>query len=524
MRFPQAAADNLGSRLRVRLGSQDVVLRRSAHDPTIYSAAIDFDFQAFAREQQRRADLANRGEMIPVFEGREFVRMDKIQFVDPTEIRQAVQLHQSLQFVPQVLQGLPLTMDPSRELMITDLSVVEDPARTFDPCTGQGTPMGAWTFGKLMTDIRNGNQDQASQMVEDWLDTWLTDQTINSFTVKNRGLRMQNLLLNSGRWKRNSSGKLDLSQAPMRLLAIVNRIDLGLNNSNPGEARFVFGVLDPTCPVGHDHVLFTVILEYGVPLSGCTATHLWALQWHHLASIPLGDPAFNPALQQITGQFAKANANPANPNGSALNQLRTNETALASGQKMPWEMREFHLNPNNSELMETVVKQTPDGSFNNTSTVTAYINQFQDSIINDTDDVPLDFPPGSPFLGGSANQVPTTIFWNGNPPPNSNTARRHFSTHTCNGCHGRETTTPFLQVHDRAAHSAASLSAFLIGSAPGTLPSPGTETVADPVDGSPNQFGDLLRREQYVGSLLGNSCGAGGLLQGLAPQTSGFVH
>ena len=109
------------------------------------------------------------------------------------------------------------------------------------------------------------------------------------------------------------------------------------------------------------------------------------------------------------------------------------------------------------------------------------------------------------------------MFWNGNPPPNSNTARRHFSTHTCNGCHGRETTTPFLQVHDRAAHNPASLSAFLIGSAPGTLSSPGTETVADPVDGSPNQFGDLLRREQYVGSLLGNSCGAGGLLQGLAP-------
>jgi hypothetical protein len=309
----------------------------------------------------------------------------------------------------------------------------------------------------------------------------------------------------------------------MRLLAIVNRIDLGLNGNSPGEGRFVFGVLDPTCPVGREHVLFTVILEYGVPFPGCVATHSWAQQWHHLDSMQLGDPAFNVALQQITDQFAKANANPANVNGSALNQLRTNETALASGQKMPWEMREFHLNPANGELMETTVKQTPDGSFNNTSTVTDYINQFEQQIIQDSDTVPNDFQ-GLPFLGGSADQGPNTIFWNGSPPPNSNVARRHFSTHTCNGCHGRETTTAFLQVHDRPAHSTASLSAFLVGSSPGTLLSPGNEIVSDPVDGTQNQFGDLLWRQQYVGSLLGNSCRAGGLLQGLAPQSPGFVH
>ena len=58
---------------------------------------------------------------------------------------------------PKVPPITPCNQLPTwqKTLLITDLSVVNDPVRTFDPCTGKGTPMGAWSFGKLMSDIAN---------------------------------------------------------------------------------------------------------------------------------------------------------------------------------------------------------------------------------------------------------------------------------------------------------------------------------------------------------------------------------
>ena len=230
VRFPQASADGLPSSFRVELGSQNVVLRRSADDPAVFSAAINFDFETFAREQQRRADLVNQGRMIPVFDGRQFVRMDNIQFVDPQEIRQAVNLHQSLRFTPQILEGADFNINPAQELMITDLSVVEDPNRTYDICAPnpQGK-MGAWTFGKLMTDMRN--QGDASQMVEDWLKIWTEQQTINGFPLEVRG-RMQSRILDP--WKKLPNGKLDLSEAPLRLLLCLARPEIPGHRSSGG--------------------------------------------------------------------------------------------------------------------------------------------------------------------------------------------------------------------------------------------------------------------------------------------------
>jgi hypothetical protein len=522
VRFRQGAAQALSSNLSVKLGMQNVVLQRSDGDPNVFSAEIDFDFDAFAQEQQRRADLANQGQMIPVFHGREFVRMDKIQFVDPDQIQRAVDLHQSIQLSPQMLEGLPILIDPSRELMITDLSVVNDPTRTYDVCSGKGTPMGAWTFGKLMTDMRN--QGDAAKMVEDWLDSWLTDQTINSFTVPNRATRMKSRILD--KWPRTSGGELDLSQAPLRLLAIVNRIDLGQAQNDAGEARFIFAMVDSTCPAGVTQLMsgFTVILEYNVPVSGCNATLAWAQQWHNLSTRALGTPGFNKALQNITDQFALAGRG-SGPNGSALAQLRTNETAIPNPSKQPiqWELREFHLSSSDGELHESTIAQTPDNSFNNGPTVTAYINQFEQIILQDGDTVPNDYPAGSPFLGGAANQNGQLVFWQGNPPPSDNDARRHFSLHTCNGCHGRETNTVFLQVAPRLSGNVSTLSAFLIGSS-GTLQNPGTETVADPVDTTPHQYGDLVRRQQYLSGVLGNGCTSGGVLQGFGSPPLDFVH
>jgi hypothetical protein len=325
-------------------------------------------------------------------------------------------------------------------------------------------------------------------------------------------------------WRR-TNGKLDLGQAPMRLLAIVNRLDLRTNRlsggNDAGEGRFVFGVFDPSDCQAAAPPFFTLIVEYGVPKSGCAAVRAWAGQWHALGSIKLGMPAFNPALQQLTDTFAHANANPAKPNGSALNQLRSEEGELAT----PWELREFRLDATSHGFVESTVAQTPDIRFNvnpNLHTLTDYINLNQAAILDGSYKVPLKFPTtNQSFLGGNApNQL---IFWNSIPAASSNDARHNFSLGTCSGCHGQETDTFFTHVTPRLSHQVAALSAFLIGN-PGTLRNPGTVTRPDHVDNSPRTYGDLLARQAKLDAILGASCNALGPFQQALASPLNMVH
>src|SRR5262244_202074 len=73
------------------------------------------------------------------------------------------------------------SVDPARELMITDLSVVEDPVRT----TWTSDPdQGNWTFGRLMADMAGTHSP--SDYVLNWLKTWETAQVVNGFTIAAR--------------------------------------------------------------------------------------------------------------------------------------------------------------------------------------------------------------------------------------------------------------------------------------------------------------------------------------------------
>ena len=104
-------------------------------------------------------------------------------------------------------KGVPFGVDPWRELFITDVDVVEDPDRTYDPCTGVGTPMGPWTFGGLMTEMANEPVTgiRPGDFVEHWLEEWTQDQTINGFTVHDRALSAQAFI---DTWPRLPDGQL----------------------------------------------------------------------------------------------------------------------------------------------------------------------------------------------------------------------------------------------------------------------------------------------------------------------------
>jgi hypothetical protein len=372
--------------------------------------------------------------------------------------------------------GCPATPPPpppcdvvtNRELIMTDLSVVNDATRT------RGS--GAWTFKKLMEDMAP-TAAQAPAMVEAMLNTWLAPQTINGFVVPARAA-MSTLVLD--RWPR-VNGQLDLSRAPLRLLAIVNRPDLrNLAAGKAGEGRFVFGVLDgptdPNDPAAGNPTQFTLILEYDLPAQTEADVQRWANDWHALGALPFPSAQYNAALEAITTGFAGRNAAPGRPNGSALSQLRTNEIALSS----PWELREFVLSPTTGLLVPATVKLTPDLAFDNSAALGRFINANEAAILTETHDVPALFE-GAPFVAGSSLNNLTAFRAVGVTNPE---ARHKFSLNTCSGCHGTEETgTPFLHVNPRTSTQAATLSGFMTGI-----------TRNDPVNGQSRTFNDLERR------------------------------
>ncbi|MGH7434907.1 MAG: LamG domain-containing protein, partial [Polyangiaceae bacterium] len=404
-----------------------------------------------------------------------------------------------------------------KELMITDTSVVDDPVRA--PNTGgsgtggeggvvfggdagfaaapaatsgastPSTSAGVWSFAHLMR-ARAPSDAVASAITEQLFDSWLTDQNVNSFTVAARPA-MQQLVLDI--WPRLADGSLDLDldRAPLRLQAIVDRLDLrNLSAGSGGEGRFVFAFDDA---FGNPQQ-FTVILEYNLPAQTPADVAQWASLWHGLSSHPFPSEEYNAALEAITRRFADRNASPGSVNGSALLALRTNEIAL-SGSANRWQLREFNLSPTTGFLQEVTVKETPDLGFNGTQTFADFVNQNAPAIIAEvpgaTGVVPSLFE-GAPFMGGAVfNDL---IQWSA-PGITSEEARFHASMNTCNGCHGPETNTSFLMITPRFSGSAASLSPFLTG------------TTVFGQTGTPRTLNDLARRRT---DLTGIVCGGDG--------------
>jgi hypothetical protein len=547
-------AEELGDALFFEVEGKEHLLKRDEKDRMRFSGMVHFDFDRFAEELQARKKRIEqtKTESFDVFVGRELIGKQRVEFIEPEVLAEARDRSLALNIRPaQIFIPPPpgIDLDPARTLMITDVSVVEDPERTYDTCTGLGNPDGAWTFKTLMTHMANQSATgvDPAVFVEDWLQSWNVNHTINTFPVPAR-TRINTRVLNN--WPR-IDGKLDLNQSPMRLLAIANRTDLRKSSLrtrsiygggggiplDAGEGRFVFGVMDRDSAGGCRAMEFTVILEYGVPIRQCKAIRNYAQQWSNLNQFSLGDSAYNAALQAITDQFTAAGADPNKPNGSAINQIRTNEIALSSGylgdigiEPAPeisaraavpitrgvWELREFHLLSNN--LLNIVsTANTPHHSHNNTQLLADYINS---GITN----VPLTYQ-GVPFLTGSTLNfsVADGAVWNG---PGADNQRRHeMSLGTCNACHGGEARdnagfagtgngpeTNFVHITTRNAGAESVLSKFLIGD--GTLSAPGSFIKPDPINGWPDRsFGDLRRRQVDLAALQATSCAATGLLQ-----------
>ena len=356
-------------------------------------------------------------------------------------------------------QSASLTIDPSKELLINDLSVVEDPDRTVWQQTADGDGA-AWTFGHLVRDL--AGEHDASDFVLQWLKTWESPQLVNGHSVAARP-SIRSLVIDpwrqaSGCGAGDSPCYLDFSRAPFRLLAIVNRPDLRTftpdAGGDAGQGRFVFGVLNPAGA----KLQFTAIFEYSLIAQSADDVTAWAERWHSLGRHAFGD-GYNQQLQNITEDFAGRNVAEDRPNGSALLQLRTNEVVLSPSTPLLWELREFNISASTGLLRLVTVKQTPDVSLNNTETLADYINGNADAIMSNLAVVPPQ------LLGGSAPNpgmpAPSALDFVWRSPGVAEGLRHQFAINTCNGCHLSETATRFTHVKPRNAGVQAALSDFL---------------------------------------------------------------
>lgn len=405
-------------------------------------------------------------------------------------------------------------VDTSAQLMITDLRVVEDPLRT-DPLNGD---LAAWSFRYLIEQMA-GDQDPADFVMR-WLTQWETEQTINGHTVAARAAIRENVI---APWLQASGGgQLDLNLAPFKLLAIVNRMDLRQHTAEgkvatAGEGRFVFGVLDQDgAPLpalaGPAAGGFTVIFEYELPAKNMRQLRDWTHAWRALGDYRPGSENYKAALEQVTRRFTERDDKLGKVNGSPLNQIRSNEIALAPS----WELREFVLDYNSGHLRQNTVAVSPDPiSLNGTPMLANLINANEDALIRgDFDLMPNWFAGASlagPFTPDHFADLEQRTFtmhdlfqglffdipWSAS-DINNNEARHHFALNTCNGCHRDETSTGFVHIGFPETHTLpgsmgieAALSSFLTGT-----------QVADPVDGSLRDFAELQRRAQDFAELV----------------------
>ncbi|AFE03796.1 hypothetical protein COCOR_00942 [Corallococcus coralloides DSM 2259] len=464
---------------------------------------------------------------------------------------------------------LPASTQPQweRTLMIRDPAVVLDPARTWDPCTGAGTKGGVWTFAHLMREMAQGSGARPEAFVLNWLSLWLNDFQANGDTVPARRKMYDEVIApwaaasgatsalqqnaSTGRWEVVLSKPLDLDIAPFRLLAIVNRIDLARSwdyadrQTDPGELRFLFGLTRPSPWGGGTEATcnlkpFTVIFEYGVPGEGCAPVVAWARQWALLGTYSSFNAAYKAQLTQMTQSVVLRGRAPGKGNGNALNQLRTNEAALA----FPWELREFRLadenpvtgkdKPSNGPLRVHTMALTPDDATHDSLT-DPDIDSFVRTQVKNGVEQPVTVPTrctaqytvprninGRPFLGANAQVAPPTHWEGFSVVPTDATevcARKEFSVNTCNGCHFKDTGTNDFSGTDNVAFTHVSptsgiparLSKFLTGGGPGFMFVVPDAQFGAQVASWP--FADLLRRHQRLQELA--NCTTCGWVRGL---------
>ncbi|MDB5215011.1 MAG: putative lipoprotein [Myxococcaceae bacterium] len=320
----------------------------------------------------------------------------------------------------------PLTIDRGRELLVTDVAVLAG-ARS-----DNGNGAAPWSFRHVMEALAAASSVDAPAFVNDWLATWQASSTAASGAARLDKVFGGSLPLGVRPdvhkdlvcpWLRLTaenacdeacahcaSSKLDLSRAPFRLLAIVNRLDLAETTTGckpeASEARLLFVALRPgtTTPIS-----FNAIFEYAV--NGTAAAQPTA--WHALGAF--GGAQYAAALEELTRTFI---------DGARLGQLRTSENLAGTS----WELRQFaHLR---GKLLPTALTNTVKDALDGTPELATHVNANASAIAAGNNAV-------LPSMSTAFSTMTKADFTWSSTAADPNTLHL-FGLSTCNGCHAGE--------------------------------------------------------------------------------------
>jgi hypothetical protein len=323
-----------------------------------------------------------------------------------------------------------VSVDAFKELMVVDDSVIGDPR-------SKNALNGPWSFRHAIEGVMPEGANR-SKFILSWLYNWVNTTEINGFKtdLESRVEEMNTRLVCP--WLRSTAAngcdatcntcagrELDLAKAPCKLSAIVNRTELGARPdaaSPAGESRLLFGMtFGPGDDPASQPAALSVIFEYALPES--MTPRQWLDAWHHLGTHAEIDEPFKVELTELTEKFVARGASPARKNGSALSQMRTNESVF----NWIWQMREFRLD-SLGDLRLSTLQNTPGEALNNSPALKAYIVANSEAILADKNILPLS------MAAGSADQL--RFRWSA--PDVNEPLRAAFARTTCNGCHSGE--------------------------------------------------------------------------------------
>ena len=407
----------------------------------------------------------------------------------------------------------------NHELVIHDAMTLSDPCRTTGKgCTVPGNDV-KWNFMYLMRQAAGGDrlsEKDVSAFTLNWLYSYVDTPTVNGQTLESRP-GMLSMVINPWRTRSGCTTnrlvpcELKAEYAPLRLLAVVNRMDtrkgstVYYGDGLAGEGRLVFGFVDDA----GTPVQATVILEYDLPAVDSKDVMEWALLWHSLKPLDPMMSSFGDRLQEITDGFTKNGVKTRSRvnGGSALMRLRSGEFAFVSPTaKVKYhEFREFQLRcpsgdvlcearGQGAQLLPVPTAQTPQIKYQSEMTfrnqLTAFLNANEPDVLAEKHMVPTS------YLAGAAQIEPGAgaFFWY--PTPSNRTVRRLFALSTCSGCHFTETQS----VLD------ATPAGFMISPINGNLSRflNGPIAVNDPLEGIVSYDEKLRRQCEFQHLLKGN--------------------
>lgn len=326
----------------------------------------------------------------------------------------------------------PIAVNRHKELLVTDRAILagarSDGARADAP----------WSFRHLVEKL--AAPGDASAFVRTWLASWEATSTApaeGNLALSHRPdvraelvcpwLRLTPENGCDATCSQCTSAHLDLTRAPFRLLAVVNRLDLAEEttgcNEDASEARFVFLA---TRPGTSTPLSFNVIFEYGA--NGTSAGD--PKEWHALASVP--DGGYVAALERVTRSVTDRTQ-------ASLKQLRTSEN-LGTAHGTSWELRQFGLV--NHDLVPSALTNTARDAIDGTTELADHVDSHFSEIASGDNAI-------TTALRTAVSTMPRADFrWSD--PRGTSQQLDLFGLSTCNGCHaghrGDTTILPFSHI------------------------------------------------------------------------------